>query len=151
MLDKNIKKLVQYGIDKKLITIINVNLALLDNAEYTNSELVKYLKFLRSNNLEELEALSKGDKILKGVLDMAKKYSSDEKYLATYYLEDQQRAMHKVDMQWAKDIGRQEGRQEGEVIGKTKTAKAMLKDGIKPSLIAKYTGLSVNTIKSIIL
>ena len=34
---------------------------------------------------------------------------------------------------------------------KTETAKAMLKDGMKPSLIAKYTGLSVNTIKSIIL
>ena len=63
---------------------------------------------------------------------MAKKYSNNEKYLATYYLEEQQRALHKVDMQWA--------RQEGENHMKEQTAKAMLKDGMNPSLIAKYTG-----------
>ena len=51
--------------------------------------------------------------------------------------------MHKVDMQWAKDIGRQEG--------KAETAKAMLKKGFDTSLISELTGLSVKVINNIIL
>lgn len=74
---------------------------------------------------------------------MVKRFSSDGKYLETYYLEDYQEEMHEMDMHWAKDLDRQEC--------KAETAKAMLKKGFDTSLISELTGLSVKSINSIIL
>ena len=42
--------------------------------------------------------------------------------------------------------GREEGREEGEKMKAFETAKKMLADGLSTDLIAKYTGLSIETV-----
>lgn len=151
------------GLDSKYVLIVNVNLAKLKNMKYTNSELEKYLKFLVCNDKEELARLASDDQVLERTRKMIENFAEDNKYLATYEKEVWDRMTYNADIEGAKNIGRQEGREKGREEGreegresgvqegKTQTARAMLKDGMKPSLIAKYTGLPVTAIKNIIL
>ena len=123
--------------------------------KYTNSELEKYLKFLVCNDKKELARLASDDQVLERTRKMIENFAEDNKYLATYEKEVWDRMTYNADIEGAKNIGRQEGHKsgfhDGENHMKEQTARAMLKDGMKPSLIAKYTGLTINAIKSIII
>lgn len=53
------------------------------------------------------------------------------------------------EISYAKKQGVAEGKAEGKVEGKVEDARAMLADGMKESLVAKYTGLSLEKIAAL--
>ena len=104
---------------------------------------------------KEVIKITGGDENMMKFIERLKRFKCNPKKMEKYYIElDARRAGMDVGM----ELGREEGRAEGEVIGlekgreaeKIETAKTMLKDGIAPEVIQKYTKLSVDKIMTLL-
>ena len=79
------------------------------------------------------------------IVEELKVLGLDDEFGATYdYTEVQKKLEESLKIE-----AKIEGREEGWIAGITQTAKSMLKDKMDINTISKYTGLSVETIKSL--
>ena len=109
------------------------------------SERERYFKLFLIDDIEELDKISKGDDIMKKVVETVKSLSSDPIFMSE--LEKQQldeycSAMAIVD---AKKEGKQEGKQEGKI----EIARNMLAKNSDIQFISECTGLSIDEINNL--
>ena len=108
---------------------------------------------------KEVIKITGGDENMMKFIERLKRFKCNPKKMEKYYVElDARRAGMDVGM----ELGREEGRAEGEVIGlekgreegreaeKIETAKTMLKDGMAPEVVQKYTKLSISKIMTLL-
>ena len=106
-----------------------------------------------ANNKEDLNNISKGDKVMEGAINKITSLSMDD-YIKGYYIkEGQDEWMRNVDIADARRTGRKEGLEEGEKLGisktKIETAKKMKLKNIDISDIIDITGLTKEEIEKL--
>jgi len=92
-------------------------------------------------------------------IERLKRFKCNPKKMEKYYVElDARRAGMDLGMELGREEGLEKGRVEGEIIGlekgreaeKIETAKTMLKDGMAPEVVQKYTKLSISKIMTLL-
>ena len=106
-----------------------------------------------ANNKEDLNKISKGDKVMEGVANKITSLSMND-YIKGYYIkEEQDEWMRNVDIADARKTGHSEGLKEGEKLGisknKIETAKKMKLRNIDISDIIDITGLTKEEIEKL--
>ena len=102
-----------------------------------------------ANNKEDLNKISKGDKVMEGVANKITSLSMDD-YIKGYYIkEEQDEWMRNIDIADARKTGRKEGLEEGINQAKIETAKKMKLRNIDISDIIDITGLTKEEIEKL--
>ena len=118
---------------------------------------IKELALMIANNKEDLNNISKGDKVMEGAINKITSLSMDD-YIKGYYIkEEQDEWMRNIDIADARKTGRKEGLKEGERLGlekginqtKIETAKILLKENVPLAIICKATGLTKEEIEKL--
>lgn len=55
----------------------------------------------------------------------------------------------RAQLKYAREHGRAEGREKGNAEAREEMARAMLKDGLDVSVVAKYSGLKIEQVKAL--
>ena len=113
---------------------------------------IKELALMIANNKEDLNNISKGDKVMEGAINKITSLSMDD-----YIKEEQDEWMRNIDIADARKTGRKEGLKEGERLGlekginqtKIETAKILLKENVPLAIICKATGLTKEEIEKL--
>ena len=144
------------------ITMYNVYLSNFKDTCYTESEeLARMLSFLAADSYEEMEKIANKDKEMLRVMEELKELAINEKFIGLYNFEREHQRM----MNTERDLGKEEGLQEGMVLGEEKglqegkllgkeeqnieIAKNMLKNKIDIKMISSCTGLSIEEIENL--
>ena len=102
-----------------------------------------------ANNKEDLNNISKGDKVMEGAIDKITSLSMDD-YIKGYYIkEEQDEWMRNVDIAEARKTGRKEGLEEEINQTKIETAKKMKEENIPLDTIIKITDLTKEEIEKL--
>ena len=162
-----IKKYMILNTDRKDITprvknfiIYEVNMDYIMKSWYNrykqdvNLDIIKYRYFIMLNlNLEELEELyqiTKDERIVRYMKELER--VNTEPQFRQFITEEQDiQFIMNTERAEGEKIGEARGEARGEKNGILKTAKNMLKDKVNINTISKYTGLSINQIKSIVI
>lgn len=111
---------------------------------YTKDEqrFIKWLKLISAKDIEEMENIGRGDKIMESTIQYLKRYSGS----------DMDHNFNDI-IAYHEDCAREEGEKSGIKMGIKsgirKTAKNFLKEGIDIKIISKATGLSIEQIKNL--
>ena len=100
---------------------------------------------------KEIIKITGGDENMKRFIERLKglKYNSGK--MEKYHGEvEAQRVGEAIGLEKGRQKGREEGRQEGREAEKIETAKTMLKDGMAPEVVQKYTKLSISKIMTLL-
>ena len=116
------------------------------NREYNNIEVEKLVNFLNQKDIEGLKSKYEGDEEYMSCIRKVEELSTDPNFVGYYDLEE----AHRQDIASSYDTGLEEEMEKGIEKRNIEIAKNMLKEKIEISLISKYTGLSVDTIKELI-
>ncbi len=130
----------------KIFKIVNINMDYYTKVWYSkNEKSIKkenpFIMLLAASNYEEMEKISKGDRLMEEISKDVKKYNIDPT-LANEIAE--LAAIENENEIWENTIRERTTEQRNIEI-----AENMLKDSINPDIIAKYTGLSMQEIKKI--
>ena len=106
-----------------------------------------------ANNKEDLNKISKGDKVMENVANKITSLSMDD-YIKGYYIkEEQDEWMRNVDIADARKTGLKEGEKLGFEKGinqtKIETAKKMKEENIPLDIIVKITSLTKEEIEKL--
>ena len=120
-----------------------VDLALLRKGCYNEDEkkLAYLLQLFSEENLEKI----KGDKVMEEAMDELERISSDEKIIGLYDVEKREKMIRNSMIIEAEEKGHEKGLKESKI----EIAKKMLNDKLNIEIISKYTGLSIEEIKSL--
>ena len=143
-------------IDSNDPVIYHVNLSkaykMYYNKDRKLNTFIKELALMIANNKEDLNKISKGDKVMEGAINKITSLSMDD-----YIKEEQDEWMRNVDIADARKTALKEGLEEGEKLGlekginqnKIETAKKMKEKGIDISDIIDITGLTKEEIEKL--
>ena len=128
-----------------------------DQLENIVEKWVYFFKYADETSEEDLERIIGSDSIIKRAYEELNRFNWSEKEYIAYEQEikrikdEHAILLHKLDLATQKGIkiGRQEGIQIGEENGKIKVVKAMLKESMSVSTIAKLTGLTVSEVEKL--
>ncbi len=102
-----------------------------------------------ANNKEDLNKISKGDKVMEGAKNKITTLSMDD-YIKGYYIkEEQDEWMRNVDIADARETGLKEGLEKGINQNKIETAKKMKEENIPLDTIIKITDLTKEEIEKL--
>ena len=101
----------------------------------------KYLIMLDLKTIEELEVLSKGDKVMEKFKEDIVTLNSNATFVRNITPEEDERLVRNTEIYLAKE----EAREQKEI----EVAKEMLEDNVSIEKISKYTGLSIEEIKEL--
>ena len=140
-------------IDSNDPVIYHVNLSkaykMYYNKDRKLNTFIKELALMIANNKEDLNKISKGDKVMENVANKITSLSMDD-YIKGYYIkEEQDEWMRNVDIADARRTGRKEGLEEGINQNKIETAKKMKLKNIDISDIIDITGLTKEEIEKL--
>jgi len=134
----------------ELTDLIEINTLELDKLpqETDKTELWNWMRFMETQNEEELNMLATKTPELKKAVGVLKELSADER--TRMIAEDREKARRDMAsrLNGARREGREEGREEGKLEGKLEVAQKMKAMGLSPEQIATATGLSVDEIES---
>ena len=135
-------------IETNLYKSIHIILENIVNKEYTvDSDIVKFVKLLKAESIEELETEFKEDGNYMKAVNKIEELLMDPKFAGAYDVEEK-RAFDMEDMRLTGiDEGKAIGLNEGKKEKQLEIAKNMLKDIDDYNLVSKYTGLSIEEIK----
>lgn len=151
-LDKNKEECIRYFLqsEKKEKYLENIEII-----EYNMDKIMEYWYNKKEEKIEEykhlimldletkgLKKLSKGDGFVEKFEEKITELNERETFQSAMTYEEDQ----KLILNTEKKMSYNEGRNEGKEAEKIEIAKAMLKDGISPENISKYTHLTVNEI-----
>ena len=110
------------------------------------SDLEKMLFLIATNEVKDLENVSRGDEILMEYEKKIKDLSEDELYVNLFDADEDARMVQNSKEAYYKKIAREEGIKEGRKEGRKESINEivlnMIKDGLDSDLIRKYTGIS---------
>ena len=115
---------------------------------------IKKLAPMIANNKEDLNKISKGDKVMEGAINKITSLSMDD-YIKGYYIkgyyikEEQDEWMRNVDIAEARKTGRKEGLEVEKNQTKIGTAKKMKEENIPLDTIIKITDLTKEEIEKL--
>ena len=137
----------QRKIMAKIFKIVNINMDYYKNIWYSkDEELIKkenpFIMLLAASSYEEMDKISRGDKLMEEISKDVKKYNIDPK-IANELAE--LAAIENENEIWENTI-RERAIAEGLEQGLKKTARKMLKDGLDLNTITKYTNLSAKRV-----
>ncbi len=108
-------------------------------------DLLMWIKFINSDNREEMEMLSEKNEGIKAAYDELESLKNDDVRRQIYYAREKAIMDYKVQSRAAKEEGYKEGVQEGIL----QTAKNMLKNDLSVNLIETVTGLPEEVIEKL--
>ena len=116
------------------------------NSEYNkNKEIAKLAKFLRSENIKEMEKEFGGDESYMACVRKVEDLSTDPNFIGYYDIEEARRQ----EIEDVKDTGIRIGLEQGSKEKQLEIAKSMLNEKLPLEVIAKCTGLTEEEIKDI--
>ena len=117
-----------------------VRLDLVKEKVYNKDETVleKWIRFMKTDDLDEMEKIAKGDQEMEQALKFMKRFVNDEEVQKIY-----------GRMAYERFEGRDEGIEIGRETANIETAKNMLKKGYAVKEIADITNLSIQEIESL--
>ena len=162
----------------EIFQIYTINLDEKINVRYNESELTRWIRFIGSENEEEIKEIIKEEKMLKEVYEEMRLFKK-KKWWEEYHYDKEK--YFRATLEDAKEIAQEEGKEKGIAEGKIKgkieglkegkiegkregkieglkegkkegtieIAKNMLKDNVSIETISKYTNLSHQEIKNI--
>ena len=119
----------------------HINLKLIDNTCYNNSEINKFFKFFTLEKEEELEELCKGDELLMESYEHLKNMSHDS--IPMSLLEEQELT------EYCQRLAIMDAEVDGAKKKQFEIARKMLEDEVNIEMISKYSGLSIEEINNI--
>ena len=136
-------------IDSNDPVIYHVNLSkaykMYYNKDRKLNTFIRELALMIANNKEDLNKISKGDKVMEGAINKITSLSMDD-YIKGYYIkEEQDEWMRNVDIADARKIGFNEGINQNKI----ETAKKMKEENIPLDIIAKITSLTKEEIEKL--
>ena len=105
---------------------------------------------LKYDDLEELIEITQDERIVK-YMEELKKVNSNPKYRSLISEEEDELFIKNSLIQQGEKRGEKRGLNKGKYLEKLEIAKNLLRDKMSIDSISKYTGLSINQIKSITL
>lgn len=132
---------------------IIIYLDAIENRRYTKDEerIIKWLKFIKTDNLEEIIKMRKGDKIMEQTLEYLNEWFNDEEqdiYRNNIFLKAQKDGEIKGEKIGEK-IGEKRGEKKGERKSKIDVAKKLLLKGMSIDDIKDVTGLTAKQIEKL--
>ena len=137
----------KYEIETDEFIKFHVNLKNIKKVCYNESN--KYLKFLTTTSINELEEISKGDEILMDSLDDLKNLSRDSLLMSELEEQKLDEYCYKLALKDAKEDGEKIGLSKGEKNKQIEIAKNLLKQSVSIEIISKATGLSMEEIENL--
>jgi len=135
----------------ELLQIFVINLDLKDDMKYNgvNERLVRWLRLLNAESLEEIEAIGKEDSLMSEVVEEMRMFSGNKEVQDYRAQEALIRSQHKSALKEENLKGKKLGEEIGQEEAILKVAKNMLNEDINISTISKVTGLSESKIQSL--
>jgi len=135
----------------ELLQIFVINLDLKDDMKYNgvNERLVRWLRLLNAESLEEIEAIGKEDSLMSEVVEEMRMFSGNKEVQDYRAQEALIRSQHKSALKEATSKGQEFGEEIGKEEAILKVAKNMLNMNMKLEDIAKATGLTVDKIQNL--
>jgi len=135
----------------ELLQIFVINLDLKDDMKYNgvNERLVRWLKLLNVEELEEIEAIGKEDSLMSEVVEEMRMFSGNKEVQNYRAQEALIRSQHKSALKEENLKGKKLGEEIGQEEAILKVAKNMLNMNMKLEDIAKATGLTVDKIQNL--
>ena len=135
-----VNKVSKEGLQDELLEMYLVRLDLVKEKVYNKDETVleKWIRFMKTDDLDEMEKIAKGDQEMEQALKFMKRFVNDEEVQKIY-----------GRMAYERFEGRDEGIEIGRETANIETAKNMLKKGYAVKEIADITNLSIQEIESL--
>lgn len=127
--------------------IYDINMVKCRNLWYNNDESLKEYKYLTMLDLEveDLEKLSKKDKVVSKYMETLEEVNQDPKFRE--YMSMEEDAIKMENSHIARGI--EQGIEQGSYQSKIEIAKALLENNVDIEIIAKSTGLEIEKIKEL--
>lgn len=141
--------------DSEFTDVIEVDILELPKLpdEKQDSDLWRWMKFLKAERKEDLEMLAQENQYIKQVSGSLMELSQDEAVRLLEEAREKERRDNASRMKGAFREGKLEGLQEGEKKGKLENrkeiAKQMLRDKMPVETISKYTGFQISDIEAL--
>lgn len=135
-----VNKVSKEGLQDELLEMYLVRLDLVKEKVYNKDETVleKWIRFMKTDDLDEMEKIAKGDQEMEQALKFMKRFVNDEEVQKIY-----------GRMAYERFEGRDEGIEIGRETANMEMAKNMLKKGYAVKEIADITNLSIQEIESL--
>ena len=135
-----VNKVSKEGLQDELLEMYLVRLDLVKEKVYNNDEMMfeKWVRFIKTDDLDEMEKIAKGDQEMEQALKFMKRFVNDEEVQKIY-----------GRMAYERFEGRDEGIEIGRETANMEMAKNMLKKGYAVKEIADITNLSIQEIESL--
>lgn len=135
-----VNKVSKGSLEDELLELFLVRLDLVKKNVYNNDETMfeKWVRFIKTNDLEEMENIAKGDQEMEQALKFMKRFVNDEEVQKIY-----------GRMAYERFEGRDEGIEIGREAANREMVKNMLKKGYTVKEIAEITNLSIQEIESL--
>ena len=119
--------------------------------EFTDGEIVKWIKLIKSKTMEELIMRSEfmDDDTRETFISEVERLSSDEHIIGLYNAEIEDEIMKNAIREHSKEEGIEQGIEQGTRQNQKQVVINMLKDNLDINLISKYTNLSLKEINKI--
>ncbi len=138
-------------IEDKNYALYHINLSKIKNLCYTNDdrkELVNILKIFKTTNIEELDNLRSEDYMDEAINEI-KRICQDDRIIGLYNAEKVAKKEMNNRLDYAKQLGHEEGYDEGIEQRNIEIARNMLRENAKVPFISKVTGLSKEQIEEL--
>ena len=136
---------------KDVFKIIDVNMDYYSRMCYNKDmkEEDRLLKFLSSNNREELKVNSEGDAFMEEIKEEVERLNISEKTLDELYVEGEERRVRNTERKLGREEGIIQGINQGQKEKSIEKEKNMLSEKLNVKMISKVTGLTIQEIKEI--
>ncbi len=141
-------------VETEIYESIHIILENIIDKQYNNNKIKKFVEFMASETIEEMEEKFKGDEEYMAAIRTVEELSTDPNFVGYYDLEE----AHKQELEDMRETGYDDGMEEGKNIGleegiekgKQEVVKAMYADGVTIDTISKYVGISIEKIQSLL-
>ncbi len=128
-------------VETEIYESIHIILENIIDKQYNNNKIKKFIEFMASETIEEMEEKFKGDEEYMAAIRTVEELSTDPNFVGYYDLEE----AHKQELEDMRETGYDDGMEKGKI----EVARAMYEEGLPLEMISKITKLTIEEIQTI--
>ena len=96
-----------------------------------------------------MQELAQADSRVERMMQLESLFTRDPDLLRDYFIDLRDRLDYENSFKWARADGLAEGEAKGKLLGRQETARAMLREGMSPASVARFTRLSLDEVEAL--
>ncbi len=133
-------------VETEIYESIHIILENIIDKQYNNNKIKKFVEFMASETIEEMEEKFKGDEEYMAAIRTVEELSTDPNFVGYYDLEE----AHKQELEDMRETGYDDGIEKGKTENQKEVARAMYQKKIPLDVISECTGLSIEEVQNLV-